>query len=170
MERTLILIRCQCCGSQDLLREGSFFRCEACGARFVLSQEQKDIKKKIVKHRDKMIDAMLKNNDEKRDRQIEKILELDPEDPYAWTGIIGKYIGLGIANNAERCIDAACKAMACAKKYGTEEEIEDIREFFRGNIGGYENRLIEYAPERKDDIERLVSWGRYGDEDFEAWS
>ncbi len=154
----MIALICQNCGSHDLVLEGHLYRCQSCGAGFVPEAKEESFKKKIEKHRKKMMDAMEEADFEKAEKQRLKLLELDPEDPFAWTEKVWDKIGEGVDEHTREIIDFACTAVEFAKKKATEEEIQYIKDFMDHYIWCCQDRLIQCNPEREDDVMRILKW------------
>lgn len=167
----MIQLTCRNCGSTDVIREKDLFRCQSCGAAFILEKHEQDERAKIEEYREKMLECLMVEDDfefdwEKADKYRRKILELDPDDPYAWAGQVVLLISKGIIHHADEIIDAGIREMESVMAKGSEEEIKDIKDHLALNFRTYGSRMLRYAPDRRVDLESIFMWAMpYADPD-----
>ena len=149
----MIELKCKNCGSNELILEHGIYRCQSCGSRFLPEQPKLE---KIEKYRDKMIQAMEDLNFEKQAKYMNKLLSLDPLDPYAWTGKVWLAIEEGLDTHSRECVTNAKLALKYARDKGSEEEYDDIKDFMRSHFLRYGRKMMRLVPDMKEDIEEIL--------------
>jgi len=151
----MIELKCQNCGSFDMVLKNGIYYCQSCGSRFLMEREKPD---KVEKYRDKMIDAMQESlgETEKVSKYIDKLLSIDPDDPYAWTGKVWWYIEHGLDDYSKECVLAAKHALVSAHQTATEEELEDIKDFMRTHFRLYGDKMKQKAPSMIKEINWII--------------
>jgi hypothetical protein len=105
-----------------------------------------------------MISALQSHDYDKALRQINHLLDYNEKDPYAWAGVVALKISEGIKKNAFLIIMAACDVKRFAEELSSSEEIEDLKDFIKGNIGINIDTIISCEPLYKSEIEDLLEW------------
>ena len=154
----MIELKCNNCGSHELVLEHGVYRCRSCGSLFLADpQVPRPDPAKIEKYRDKMIDAMLDLDPDKQAKYMNKLLKLDPRDPYAWTGKVYNTIGDGLDSNAKECVTCAQLALQYARESATEEEYDDIKDFMYSHFRMYGRKMMRLVPELETVIEEIMA-------------
>ena len=149
----MIELKCTNCGSNELILEQGVYRCQSCGSLFLSGQPKTEKKEK---YRDKMIKAMEVLDFEKQTKYMNKLLSIDPQDPYAWTGKVWLAIEEGLDTHSKECVTYAKLALKFARENGSEEEYADIRDFMHAHFLTYGTKMMKLEPDMKKDIEEIL--------------
>ncbi len=149
----MIELKCNNCGSSELMLEQGVYRCQSCGSRFLAERPDPE---KTEKYRDKMIDAMNAFNFEKQAKYMNKLLDLNPQDPYAWTGKVWLAIEEGLDTHSRECVTYAKLALKYARATATEEEYSSIKDFMYSSFLRYGRKMMRLVPDLIKDIEKIL--------------
>ena len=156
-------LKCNNCGSNELMLEHGIYSCQSCGSRFLLDRADRA---KIATYRYKMINSMGKLDLEKPAKYVNKLLALDPKDPYAWTGMVWLAIEEGLNLNAGEAVACAKRALEYARETATKEEYKDIKEFMYSHFHIYGRKIMMLVPGMAADIEEILKEVDLKQEDF----
>lgn len=170
----MIELKCQNCNSADIEYKDGLFICKSCGSRFLAEKQEKDVFDKEDKLEDAAIEAYNKHNDfqdkyldtgkekyldkslewtDRLDQCIERLLEFNPMNPYAWTFRMVRRIGQGFDDgDARKQFFEYAEKAADALKPGAKKGLVDL---LQENFWFHSSLIVEKFPEYKDDADRI---------------